>query len=64
MFDIIQALSRGGPGTHTETISTFIYVKAFEQFDTSFAAAVAVMVVIILTILVIYALRRIEVGRT
>lgn len=63
IFDIIWALTRGGPGTKTETISTFTYVKAFQQFDTSFAAAVAIIVVLILTFVVVYALRRIEIAR-
>lgn len=63
IFDIIWALTRGGPGTVTETISTFTFVKAFEQFDTSFAAAVAITVVLILTAVTVFALRRIEVAR-
>lgn len=63
IFDIVWAMARGGPGTATETISTFIYVKAFEQFDTSFAAAVAITVVLLLTVVVVYLLRRIEIAR-
>lgn len=63
LFDIVWALTRGGPGTRTETISTFIYIKGFEQFDTSYTSAVAIVVVLLLTIIVVFALRRMEIAR-
>jgi multiple sugar transport system permease protein len=63
IFDIIWALTEGGPGSMTETISLYTYVIGFVQFDTSYTAAVAFLVVAILTIVVTYALRRIELVR-
>ena len=45
LFDIIWALTGGGPGTMTETISIYAYVQGFQQFETSYAAAMALLVI-------------------
>jgi multiple sugar transport system permease protein len=63
LFDVVWALTRGGPGTMTETVSIYAYVLAFQQFDTSYAAALAVVVIVILSIIVVLALKRIEIAR-
>jgi multiple sugar transport system permease protein len=63
VFDIIWALTEGGPGSMTETISLYTYVIGFAQFDTSYTAAVAFLVVAILTCIVTVALRRTELVR-
>jgi multiple sugar transport system permease protein len=63
LFDIVWALTRGGPGTMTETISIFTYVKGFQQFETSYTGAVALMIIILLSFVVITALRRVELSR-
>jgi multiple sugar transport system permease protein len=63
LFDIVWALTRGGPGTMTETISIFTYVKGFQQFDTSYTAAVAVLIIVLLSILVFWGLKRVELTR-
>jgi multiple sugar transport system permease protein len=63
LFDIIWALTRGGPGTMTETISMFTYVKGFQQFETSYTAAVAFLVIVILSAVVMLALKRVELSR-
>ena len=47
----------------TETISLYTYVIGFVQFDTSYTAAVAFLVVAVLSIIVTYALRRTELVR-
>ena len=60
IFDIIWVLTEGGPGSMTETISLYTYVIGFRQFDTSYTAAVAFLVIAILTIIVTYGLRRVE----
>ena len=60
IFDIIWALTQGGPGTTTETISLYAYVIGFVQFETSYTAAVAFLVIAILTALVTWVLRRTE----
>ncbi len=63
LFDVIWALTRGGPGTLTETVSIYAYVLAFKQFETSYAAALAVVIIVLLSIVVMAALRRVEFAR-
>jgi len=63
LFDVVWALTKGGPGTMTETISTYAYVQGFQQFETSYTAAIAIMVIVLLSIVVIWALRRVEIAR-
>ena len=51
-FDIIFALTEGGPGTSTTLISNYIYNKAFIAFDygqTSAAAMILLIIVVLLT---------------
>ena len=63
IFDSIWALTAGGPGSMTETISLYTYVIGFVQFDVSYTAAVAFLVIVLLTILVTLVIRRMEVTR-
>ena len=58
IFDIIWALTEGGPGTMTETISIYSYVQGFRQFEISYNAAIAFLVIVLLTILVTSAIKR------
>ena len=58
IFDIIWALTQGGPGTMTETISVYTYNQGFKQFETSYTAAIAFLVVVLLTVVVTWAVRR------
>ena len=58
IFDIIWALTSGGPGTMTETISIYSYVQGFQQFEISYNAAIAFLVIVLLTVLVTWALKR------
>lgn len=58
IFDIIWALTAGGPGTMTETISVYTYVQGFQQFELSYTAAVAFLVIFLLTVIVVWAIRR------
>ena len=58
IFDIIWALTAGGPGTMTETISVYTYSQGFKQFETSYTAAIAFLVIVILTVVVTWAIRR------
>jgi multiple sugar transport system permease protein len=63
IFDIIWALTEGGPGTMTETISIYTYVQGFKQFETSYAAAIAFLLIAILTVLVQWSIRRMGLAR-
>lgn len=58
IFDVIWALTSGGPGTKTETISIYTYVQGFQQFETSYTAAIAFLVIALLTVIVVWAIRR------
>ena len=58
IFDIIWALTMGGPGTRTETISIYAYSQGFKQFETSYTAAMAFLVIAILTVIITWAIRR------
>jgi len=63
IFDIIWALTEGGPGSATETISLYTYVQGFSQFETSYTAAIAFLIIAILSIIVTVALKRMEIAR-
>ena len=63
LFDVVWALTRGGPGTLTETFSIYAYVQGFQQFETSYTAAMAFVVIVILAVTVTLALRRMEIER-
>jgi len=58
IFDIIWALTSGGPGTMTETISIYTYIQGFQQFEVSYTAAMAFLVILLLTAIVTWLLRR------
>ncbi len=63
LFDVVWALTKGGPGTMTETISIYTYIQGFRQFETSYTAAIAFLVIVMLSVAVIFALRRMEITR-
>ena len=46
LFDEVFLLTRGGPGTATETISMYIYKLAFNDFELAWGAAAAFLVLI------------------
>jgi len=41
----------------------FSYIKGFQQFETSYTAAVAFLVIILLSVVVMLALKRVELSR-
>ena len=63
IFDIIWALTQGGPGTMTETISIYSYVQGFTEFEISYNAAIAFLVIVLLTVIVTWAIRRMGLAR-
>lgn len=63
VFDIIWALTEGGPGSMTETISLYTYVQGFSQFETSYTAAIAFLVIALLTVITTLVLKRMELAR-
>lgn len=64
LFDIVYAMTRGGPGNLTETLSIYAYVKGFERFDISMTAAFAFVVIVSLSVVVMILLKRVGVTET
>ncbi|MGI9490006.1 MAG: carbohydrate ABC transporter permease [Geminicoccaceae bacterium] len=63
LFDLVYIITEGGPGSATETIAVYVYRMAFQFFRTSQSAALAyimLFVVIVLTNLYLYAVKRRE----
>ena len=46
LFDEVFMLTRGGPGSSTETISLYIYKLAFNDFQLAYGAAAAFLVLV------------------
>lgn len=46
-FDIVKLLTGGGPGRSTTIMNTYLYEKAFKDFNAGGASAIGVMVLII-----------------
>lgn len=42
-FDIIYAITQGGPGTASETINLYLYTVAFSYYDVGYGSAIAVV---------------------
>lgn len=63
VFDLVWTMTQGGPGTATETLSIYAYQMAFREFEISYSAAIAFLVIFLLTVVVVAALRRVEVSR-
>jgi len=51
VFDTVQALTRGGPNKATEVLLYSMYAEAFEFFRTGYAAAIAVVLIVLVTML-------------
>lgn len=63
VFDIIWTMTQGGPGTRTETITIYAYQMAFREFETSYSAAIAFLVIFILTVIIVWLIRKVEISR-
>ena len=58
IFDKVYALTGGGPGQATETLSMYVYRLGFQYFDIGMASAAAIVMVAIAGLLaVVYALK-------
>jgi multiple sugar transport system permease protein len=60
MIELIYLMTRGGPGGATETLSWYIYSTGFLDQDLGSAAAEAVVMIIVVTILAQIFVRRLE----
>jgi multiple sugar transport system permease protein len=51
LFDEVWVLTRGGPGSATETVSILLYRAAFEEFDVSRAGALSILLLLATSLL-------------
>jgi multiple sugar transport system permease protein len=51
LFDLIYILTRGGPGTASETISFYTYIMGFKFFDIGYSSAMSWTTVIVVEII-------------
>lgn len=59
-FDLIYVLTRGGPGTSTNILSIFSYIRGFVDGDMGLAAAAAWCTVLLINLLVLTLLARLS----
>ncbi|MDX2138239.1 MAG: sugar ABC transporter permease [Chloroflexota bacterium] len=52
IFDQVYLLTFGGPGSSTQVASFYIYRAAFQQFDTGYASALTIILLVVLSITV------------
>lgn len=60
LFDQIWMLTRGGPGTATETLTVHIYRTGFSYFEIGKASAMSFIMLIIMMIFIIFAIKKIN----
>ena len=66
VFDIIKAMTGGGPGIATESIGILIYKKGFEEMQFGFASSLSFLlfgIIALISFLQIYTLKKREVGQ-
>jgi len=57
VFDLIFIMTEGGPAYATQTLSYYIYQKAFRSFDMGYAASMSYVLFVILLILTLIQMR-------
>lgn len=50
-FDIVWLVTGGGPGTSTEFLTTYLYRQAVQQFNTGYAAALSIVLLVLALLL-------------
>ncbi len=66
-FDIIFAITQGGPGSTSETINIYLYSVAFVYYDVGYGSAIAVVffvLIVLLAALMIYVRKRMHWAET
>jgi multiple sugar transport system permease protein len=57
LFDVMFVMTRGGPGTATQTISYYIYKKTFNDLEWSYVACVGLSLLVLLSVLAAFGMR-------
>jgi len=60
IFDTVFSLTFGGPGTFTETITLYVYLLGFRNFRLGYTAAMAVLVLALVSLATTALLRRLS----
>jgi ABC-type sugar transport system permease subunit len=63
VFDIVYVMTRGGPGTATETMAGYSYKMAFSRNFAGYGASIATIIAVISLVLAVILLRYRERGR-
>jgi multiple sugar transport system permease protein len=58
IFDTLFIMTGGGPGTATETISVYIYKVTSQDLIWGYVAAIALAILVVLSVLAAFAMRR------
>jgi len=62
IFDLPFIMTRGGPGSATETVSVYLYQSGFVFGRLAFITAGSLLILIAITIIVLYFTRRLVRG--
>ena len=63
IFDTLYIMTGGGPGVATETISVYIYKLTTQDLIWGYVAAIALAILIVLSILTVFAMKRMAAAR-
>jgi len=62
-FDLIYAMTRGGPNYATEILATLIYGKAFKSFKFGYASAESVIFMLVIALITLIQFRLLKANR-
>ena len=51
IFDLVQIMTKGGPGVQTETISIYLYKLTFGDLEWSYVAAIGLAILLVLSVI-------------
>ena len=57
VFDTVYVMTNGGPGSATEMLPNYIYKQGLRYFDAGYAAAMAIVFVLVMTLCTLFFLR-------
>lgn len=63
IFDTLFIMTGGGPGVATETISVYIYKVTQQELVWSYVAAIALAILIVLSVVSVFAIKRMQQGQ-
>jgi multiple sugar transport system permease protein len=58
MIELVFLMTKGGPGGDTEVLPWYLYTTGFQSLDLGYAAAMAVVMIILITIIAQLFIRR------